>query len=117
MNGPTFCDACKAKVEWHVTAAGRSMPIDPEPHDEGRFYFGAGLKLTSGAPGTRRRMYRCHWDTCAKGAEASKRGLKAASPTADQCERWNCEEEGRHLHCFKCGSTEHFANECESGGL
>lgn len=111
MSLPTFCDACKARVEWHVAVSGKSMPIDPDPHAEGRFFFGLGLKLTSGAPGRRRRMYRCHWDTCAKGTEASKRGLKGERPDDECGRRWDCDRTDEHRHCFVCGATDHFAGD------
>jgi Zinc knuckle len=111
--GPTFCDACKARVEWHLTHNGKSMPIDPDPHADGRFYFGAGLKLHVGRAGIRPRMYRCHWDTCAKGHDASKRALRGNySERTDQCDKWDCSREDRHFHCFKCGETDHLSPDC-----
>lgn len=115
MSLPTFCDACKARVEWHPTHNGRSMPIDPEPHAQRRFYFGAGLKLHVGVAGIRPRMYRCHWDTCAKGNEASKRGLRATGNHDDECAKWDCEREDRHLHCFRCGDVDHLSPEGKEG--
>lgn len=114
MSLPVFCDACKAKVEWHLTHNGRSMPIDPDPHPEGRFYFGAGLKLHVGRTGIRPRMYRCHWDTCPKGTEASKKGLHVERSPHDQCARWECSLEEWHLHCFGCGETDHLSPDCPS---
>ena len=118
MSLPVFCDACQARVEWHVTVAGARMPIDPDAHPDGRFIFGPGLRLTklvgrdSAPPG--KKTYRCHWDTCPKGNAASKRGLKPESSAhgEDVCERFDCTREGRHFHCFTCGATDHFAPDC-----
>lgn len=95
------------------------MPIDPDPHADGAFFFGPGLKLVrqggNAKPRPGQKTYRCHWDTCAKGNEASKRGLHApAQARGDRCEKWDCTREDRHSHCFKCGETDHFAPECES---
>lgn len=118
MSLPVWCDACKARVEWHVTAAGARMPIDPDAHPLGNMYFGRGLKLTTGAPSSRPRMYRCHWDTCAKGNTASKKALKAGDAQhIDQCERWACfrDPDDGHRHCFKCGEVDHFAPACPDG--
>lgn len=117
MSLSAFCDACKVHVEWHVTGAGRSMPIEPDPHPEGTFYFGPGLKLMFGPAGTRKRMYRCHWDVCTKGTEASKRALPVRSSRSNQCEKWDCQRDpdDGHRHCFRCGDTDHFADDCADG--
>lgn len=104
MNSP-FCKACGKPVEWHPTASGSSMPIDPDPHPEGTFGFVAGMKLARLGLGAKKpRMYRCHWDTCAKGAKPER-------PAA--CDRDGCARTDRHLHCFRCGSTDHLASECD----
>jgi hypothetical protein len=116
MSGKPFCDACGAKVEWHLTAAGKNIAMDPEPHPDGQFYFGSGLKLTR----LRRydnlragqKMYRCHWDTCPKKGQAPRR----AATVRDDCERWDCTRTDRHPgHCHACGSTEHFVADCPEG--
>ncbi len=67
MNPSPFCKACNQKVEWHQTAAGRWMLLDPEPHPEGRFAFDGRLRVIGVPPGSRPRTYRCHYDTCPKG--------------------------------------------------
>jgi hypothetical protein len=106
-----FCDKCGAKVEWHVTKAGANMPIDPGPSPGGRFYFGPGLRLFPAAPGSKTKMYACHWDTC------PKKGEQAPRRAGFICDRPGCDLDGRHFHCYRCGETDHFANECESGGV
>ena len=107
MSRKPFCDACGAKVEWHPTKLGAEMAIDPDPHPEGHYYFGPGLRLFKAARGLRPKMYRCHFDTC------PKKGQPAPRRAGFICERRGCDIEGRHFHCFKCGDTGHFASECE----
>ena len=68
----TFCKACGKVVEWHPTAGGSSMPIDPDPSPDGNFAWDGRLRLIRVVPGTRPRAYRCHWDTCAKGAKPER---------------------------------------------
>lgn len=60
-----FCRKCGKRVEWHLTRAGRKMPIDPDPVEDGRFQFGAGLRLdlVRGSIQQKRRRFDCHWDT------------------------------------------------------
>jgi len=45
VTGSKFCKACGKPVEWHPTAGGSSMPIDPEPHAEGVFAFDGRMRL------------------------------------------------------------------------
>lgn len=107
----TFCDACGAKVEWHLTAAGKNIPIDPDPRADGKFYFGAGLKLVFASPGTKPRMFACHCDVCPRKGQGPRR---APEPRED-CARWDCDRTDRHPgHCHRCGATDHFAADCEA---
>ena len=103
-----FCRDCGKLVEWHPTASGKRMPIDPDPHADGTFYFGEGMKLVRGKPGVRQRMYRCHFDTCEKRGQAARR-------EAVGCDQTGCNRTDRHSHCFKCGDTGHYARDCEEG--
>ena len=102
----TFCKGCGLKMEWHPHRDGRLVAIEPKPHPEGLLYFGAGLKLTPGKRGERPRMYRYHVEGCANPEKALRR-------QPGSCGREDCERQNRHFHCFRCGSTEHFANACD----
>ena len=31
----SVCQGCKAEIVWALTSAGKSMPLDPEPHPDG----------------------------------------------------------------------------------
>ena len=99
MSDSPFCKTCGGRVEWHVTKAGRNMPIDPDPRPDGKFVFGAGLKLEF-APATTpmsRRRFMCHWDT---------------SP---RCKPPRAPVDRDEMTCFKCGENDHFARECPNG--
>lgn len=105
----SLCKACGKPVEEHLTAAGRPMPIDPEPHPLGDYYFDHRIRLVWARPRTKEKMYRSHMDTCAKKGQA----LRRAPTVRDDCARWDCDRTDRHAgHCHRCGSTEHFAAEC-----
>ena len=96
MGDSPFCRACGARVEYHLTASGAKMAIDPEPHPEGHYYFGQGLRLAKGRRGLKPRMYRCHWDTCPKKGQAPRR----AAQTEESL-------------CYRCHKPGHFADVCE----
>jgi len=100
-----FCKGCNATIEWHKTSEGKNIPLDPDPHPEGNLTFDARLRVVVAARGSKPKMYRSHFATCPKAGEFRKRPVS--------CDREGCELTTQHRHCFKCGSTEHLANECE----
>jgi hypothetical protein len=103
----SFCDNCGAKVEWHKTAAGANMPIDPDPHPQGDYGF-VKVRLVRAKPGTHRKMYRSHLDTCPKKRVAPARRAPFV------CDLDGCEVQQPHRHCFKCKSVYHLAEECDA---
>lgn len=116
----TFCRDCQAAIEWHKTAEGRNVPIDPLPRPDGDFMFDAALRVVRAPLDLRRavreanargevhkkKLYKVHLDTC----------TKRRAPAAFICERRGCTVQGRHLHCFECGETDHLAEACPDGG-
>jgi hypothetical protein len=113
----TFCKDCNANVEWHKTAAGRDMPIDPLPMSlspeaarnvRGLYYFDGRLRLVSvlqlkPSDPTPKRVYSSHFDTCTKRRPAP----------AFVCDRRGCDVKERHRHCYRCGSVDHLADDCQ----
>lgn len=95
----TFCKACGQGIGEHLTAAGRPMPIDPEPHPLGDYYFDHRIRLVWARPGTKPKMYRSHLDTCAK-KDLAKRQREVDRSTSS----------GRE--CYRCGKDGHWASEC-----
>lgn len=60
------CRTCDLPIIWGRTEAGRKMPLDEEPHVDGRIVFVAGeeirvLKRDEVASGL---TYRSHFETC-----------------------------------------------------
>jgi hypothetical protein len=109
FNSPAspFCRLCGQKIEWHPTKAGNAMALDPDPHPAGRFAFDNNMRLVTMPPGSKPRMYRCHFDTC------PNKETKAPRRAAFVCDVDACDLTSPHLHCFKCGSTSHLARVCE----
>ena len=67
-----FCKGCGANIDWHKTADGKNVPVDPEPVPNGNLHFEAGLvvygKATDG-----RKLYVSHFATCPKAADFRKK--------------------------------------------
>lgn len=106
MSASPFCRDCGRRVEWHPTTSNRKMPIDPDPHPDGGYYFDGAMKLVRGRPGYRGRMFRCHWDTCPQKAKAEKRRAEW------KCDRAGCSLTSFHRHCLRCGATDHLVAAC-----
>lgn len=69
------CRSCKAPVLWTRTAAGKAMPLDPEPNPAGNVVLVKGVAVVLGkraaegvaaVEGTR---YMPHWATCPNAKE------------------------------------------------
>lgn len=103
----SFCKGCNAKIEWHKTAAGKSIPLDPDPVPNGNITFDAALRVVYAKPGTKPKMYLSHFVTCPK-ADAFRKKRPSL------CDREGCELTTEHRHCFTCGGTDHIASACEA---
>ena len=101
-----FCNSCNAAIEWHKTPAGKNIPLDPEPHAQGNLTFDNALRVVYAHPGSKPKMYRSHFATCPNANQHRK-------PRAVVCDREGCELTTPHKHCYRCGGTDHFANQCE----
>lgn len=100
-----FCDRCGSKVDWHETADGRRIALDPDPHSEGTYAFDRRAKVERAPQRSRAKMYRSHFETCPKKGEAPRR----RSPFI--CSELGCERADRHVHCRGCGE-DHFVADC-----
>jgi hypothetical protein len=68
-----FCKGCGQAIEWHKTAEGKNIPIDPEPHEDGNLTFDERMRVVYAAKGSKPRMYKSHFATCPKAAEFRKK--------------------------------------------
>jgi Zinc knuckle len=105
----SFCKGCSAMIEWHKTSDGKNIPLDPDPHAQGNLTFDERLRVVYMRPGSKPKMYRSHFATCPKAVEFRR-------PAEPACEHDGCERTDRHLHCRRCGATDHFASECPEAG-
>lgn len=67
------CGSCGAPVTWAKTAAGKVIPLDPEPVANGNVLLRDGVAIVfgakSGAPPAGERRYKSHFATCAQAAQ------------------------------------------------
>jgi hypothetical protein len=70
------CRGCEAPIEWAMTDAGKSMPLDAAPSSTGTWVFMGGKtrKATNEDKRLARPLYRPHWASCP--AAPSFRGKK-----------------------------------------
>ena len=104
----SWCKGCNARIEWHKTAEGKNIPIDPDPHPDGNVTFDAKLRVVVAEPGSKPKMYRSHFATCPKADKFRRR-----QPVT--CEVDGCTESGWHRHCHRCQATDHLAADCPEG--
>ncbi len=73
------CSTCRAEITWVKTAAGKSMPLDAEPTEDGNVVLVNGLAVVLGAKGAQgvaavgATRYTTHWATCKEAAAWRKR--------------------------------------------
>lgn len=72
---PAKCRSCGAAIVWTLTEAGRRMPVDVEPSDDGtlrleEFQDGSGVIYAFVVRGNAspRELYRSHFATCPNAA-------------------------------------------------
>ncbi len=83
------CRSCGAAVRWAHTAAGRAMPLNPNPHpngnvaldDNGRCRVLAARDLPHPGP-----TYRPHWATCPKADAHRRRRQRHLIPDGRPCD-------------------------------
>lgn len=74
------CRSCNAEIRWERTAAGKRIPLDPEPVPDGNLFIGGdglvrsyhGLPLGVGLEDEPAR-YVTHFATCPNSAEHRRR--------------------------------------------
>lgn len=79
------CRSCQAEIRWAKTAAGKSMPLDAEPHLEGTVYLGfvGGDEIAITVTGAERAavqiegrdLFRSHFATCPNADEHRMRAV------------------------------------------
>lgn len=85
-NGPH----CTARIRWVITIGGKRMPIDPDPHPDGRVVpvrLDGRIRarvLTGSDDIPDGPLYRAHWASCPDSAEF-KRLQRATAPKCRGC--------------------------------
>lgn len=71
------CRSCGDPIRWAKTAAGRSIPLDAEPRDDGNVILRDGIAIVFGPNATlpldSGPRYVSHFTTCGQAAEWRKR--------------------------------------------
>lgn len=74
------CSTCRAEITWVKTAAGKSMPLDAEPTEDGNVVLVNGLAVVLHARGAEgvaavgATRYTPHWATCPQSAQHRRNG-------------------------------------------
>ena len=106
-----FCKGCGKTIEWHKTAAGKSIPLDPDPHPDGNLTFDEAMRVVVVPKGSKPRLFLSHFVTCVKADQFRRKNPKAVT-----CPTEGCNLTTPHRHCFECGATDHLAEDCPDGG-
>lgn len=74
-----FCGACKERIIWAKTTAGRSMPLNPDPSPDGNVMLIEGVATVLGKHTSEdvrlsgsEPLYVAHWSTCPNAADFRK---------------------------------------------
>jgi len=70
----SVCRSCEAEIEWAQTDAGKMMPLDAKPTDDGTFVLigGKTRKANQGDLELRRPLHTSHFATCPNAAQHRK---------------------------------------------
>lgn len=60
-----FCKSCGARFDWYRTAAGKAMPVEPEPRTDGNVKIDVVNNLATVVPaGSDYPLYLSHFASC-----------------------------------------------------
>lgn len=84
MRSDAYCKACQQPIRWAKTITGKSMPIDPTPHDDGNIVIETWrgdhpsiivFADADAVPANEPLRYRSHFATCPFADQFRKRGM------------------------------------------
>jgi len=74
MTATERCRSCREPIVWARTPAGKLMPLDPTPTEQGNVEMVDGLAVVHHQPTlTDTNLYMPHFATCPEGATWSRR--------------------------------------------
>ena len=67
-----LCSSCSAQIFWAKTTAGKAMPIDAKPVEDGNVWLDANQVASVGKPVAGSLRYVSHFATCKNAAKHRK---------------------------------------------
>lgn len=58
------CGSCQAPIVWVITARGRPLPLDADPHPKGNVWLDKGHVTIGGNPPPGTTLWKSHFATC-----------------------------------------------------
>lgn len=111
----TRCPFCRAAIQWYKTPKGHKIAVYVDAREDGALMVLPDGTIDRHHGWASEPRLRSHLLDCKPLRDSlyKKSYIVIGKDNTDKCEYEGCERTDKHFHCYRCGSTKHFADACD----